>query len=610
MCGINLIIDKQKYLSSDPITKMSDITHHRGPDEANIKIVEGHSKTYHLASNRLKITDQSEAAAQPFTIQSSKQALLFNGEIYNFYELKNELLKNEITFHSNSDTEVLFHWLRTYGKEGITKLEGMFSFIFIDPEKDEIILARDRFGIKPLYFYEDENYFIASSEIKSILGSGLVKKELNARQIHHYLLYKYAKTPETFYLNINEIESGQALYFHENAWGNTQFYSDNLFTDKSELEVESIKEIILDSLLRQIDTKVPLGLLLSGGVDSTLLLALAHLEGYSLPTYSIINSKADKSFGTKDYHYSRLAAKTYSSDHHEIEVDISLFDQFDNFIANIDQPIGDSSYMMTSAICKKASESMKILLSGAGADELFAGYNRHKAFYNHLYNAKSLKFLMPILKPILNNLPSGIQHPFRKHINLIKKWSKSYDKSPKQTFHNYLTFHDLGFENQQINHERVDTDLFEWALKHDQNNYLVNDVLALSDRAPMLHGVELRVPFLDEKLVNYLDGFPAKTRILKGPKWILKEILKKNGGGKFINRPKEGFGLPLSNWLFDKKSEHIWENMQSENSILFNYLDKRVFDKLIRQQKSRAEDHGPLLWSIIVLGNWLDLNFG
>ena len=611
MCGINLIIDKKKDLSPELIHKMSALTHHRGPDETKIERIDSNTKTYFLASNRLKITDQSEAASQPYFSPDSKFALLFNGEIYNYHTLKNDLLSNDIRFSSHSDTEVLFHWLRLYGKSGIKKLKGMFALIFIDFEKDEILIARDRIGIKPIYYFEDENCFIASSEIKSIVGTGLVKKEINGPQVHHYLLYKYAKAPETLYQNVYELKHGSILHHQNNSWRNFTFWQNkNIIPDRVP-DVEKIESLITNSLIQQLDAKVPLGLLLSGGVDSTLLLALARKEGFSVPTYSIVNSASDASFGTKDYHYSRLAASTYRSNHNEIEIDINILNQFQSFINSIDQPIGDSSFLMTSEVCKHASDSMKILLSGAGADELFAGYNRHRAFYDYLNNKKTIDQFLPLIKPLINILPTGTPHPLRKKFKLLKKWSNAHDKSPAITYDNYLKFNVLGLKDSEglFTSYETDQEWFDFALKHDQNNYLVSDILALSDKASMLHGIELRVPYLDEDLINYQHDMAPSSLINRGQKWILKEILKKHGGKKFIHRPKEGFGLPLSNWLFDKRVVHLWELFESKESMIYNFIDKHIFDNLVKQQKRKAEDNGPLLWSILVLGHWLQRNF-
>ena len=614
MCGINLIIDKYNQLDTGAVKKMSAQTAHRGPDESKTITQRSPSATYHIAANRLKITDQSDAASQPFIIDGCKQILLFNGEIYNYHKLKNELLNKNISFNSHSDTEVLFHWIREYGLEGISNLEGMFAFIFIDLSIDEIIIARDRFGIKPIYYYDNDQFFIASSEVKAIAESGLFVKELNPSSIPQYLRYKYVKAPETFYMGIYELEHGHTYHCKNRSWEKHKYDLQKIQPENKIPNINDVESLITNSLIQQLDTQVPLGLLLSGGVDSTLLLALAKKEGFTLPTYSIVNSHKDKSFGTKDLKYSRLASKMYASDHHEVEMDISILNQFEEFISKVDQPIGDSSYLMTKAISKYASATqpngnngMKILLSGAGADELFAGYNRHAAFYSYLNNTKIFNTIAPLLKPILSVLPTGKKHPLRKHFRLMKKWSISHDPSPYTTFDNFLSFNEMNIGTSQTS--KTVSDWFGWAISHDQNNYLIGDVLALSDRASMLHGIELRVPYLNDNLVHYLNKFPAESRIHKGSKWMLKEILSKHGGVKFTKRAKEGFGLPLSGWLFDQKTAHLWDIFIDENQLIFNFLDKKRFDELIDQQKRRVEDHGPLLWSILVLAHWLKQNF-
>ena len=616
MCGINLIVDNKNLLGHDHIEKMSARTIHRGPDESRIITLRSSTKTYHLAANRLKITDQSNISAQPFVDPSSKYALLFNGEIYNFHELKNELIRKNVHFQGHSDTEVLYHWIREHGSSGLSKLEGMFALIYIDLDKDELFLARDRFGIKPIYYHQNDQFFIASSEIQGIVTLGLYAKELNTMQISHYLNYRYVKAPETFYKGIFELEHGYSHHFVGHKWYKHRFYEKLNYSTTAMPDVVRVEELITSSLLQQIDSPVPVGLLLSGGVDSTLLLALANKEGFTIPTYSIVNSSREKSFGTNDFKYSRLAAKTYSSDHHEVEVDIQTLDGFGDFISKMDQPIGDSSYIMTSLICEYASkpmkneqDRMKVLLSGAGADELFAGYNRHTAYYKYLKNLGLANTFLPLLKPILKLLPTGFQHPMRKQFQLMKKLAISHDPLPLKIYDNFLAFNTLDIERPKIDSPDKDFDWFGWALSHDQNNYLIGDVLALSDRASMLHGIELRVPYLNERLANYLNKFPHEMRINKGSKWILKEILNKYNGNKFTARSKEGFGLPLSNWLFDKKLAHLWEIFDDENPLLFEFLKKETFNRLLEEQKRKKEDHGPLLWSILVLAHWLHQKF-
>jgi asparagine synthase (glutamine-hydrolysing) len=499
--------------------------------------------------------------------------------------------------------------LKAFGAEGIGKLEGMFAFVFIDIQSDEILLCIDRFGIKPLYYYEDEEYFIASSEIKGITGSGLVEKKVNTTQIRHYLLYKYAKPPETFFKQIFTLQHGTILQYHNNQWRKSEFSGENIQPADGEPDSLIVEEMLTGSLLQQLNANVPMGLLLSGGVDSTLLLALAKKEGFTLPSFSIINSREESIYGTKDYRYARLAASRYGSDHTEMVANISLLDQFPEFISQMDQPIGDSSYLMTRAICERASTSMKILLSGAGADELFAGYNRHWAFYKFLGNQKLFDLFLPSLKKISGILPSGRSFAFRKRFRLMKKFIDSYDQSSYNVFQNYITFHNQVLEDGEEDESFMEYFSFGDALEHDRNNYLVHDVLALSDRASMSNSIELRVPYLNEKLSCYLNSFPAESRIKHGKKWLLKEILLRNGGKVFNKRPKEGFGLPLTHWLLDEKAKHLWEIFDSGDCLLFEYFDRKKFDELVREQRNGKEDHGPLMWSLLVLAHWLKSHF-
>lgn len=610
MCGINLIIDKNKSLSPDIIRSMTELTNHRGPDEVGIKIIEHQNANYLLGVNRLKITDQSSAARQPFLSKDKKFALLFNGEIYNYSSLKNRLLNHGIQFDSHSDTEVLFHWLKIFGKNGIHELNGMFAFIFIDFETDDVVVARDRFGIKPVYYFHDDRYVIVSSEIQPIVQAGLVDKKLNEIQLKHYLRYKYVCPPETLYKNVFEILPGNILNINDTGFEleNITMHSESSDTDN--IDLSKIEDLLKDSLLQQLTAPVPVGLLLSGGVDSTLLLALAKHEGFSLPSFSIVNAPNESTFGTDDYRYANKAARLYGSEHNEVKVDISILNQFDSFIKKMDQPIGDSSYIMTSQICSHASSSMKVLLSGAGADELFGGYNRHWAFYQYLKYKNSLNRIMPAARFLSGLLPTGIPLPFRKRLRMINKFARDYDNAPAITFQNFLSYQEFGEGDDENPTFKSKEKWLRWALDLDLKNFLVSDVLALSDKASMQHGIELRVPYLSEELVNYLQKGRAEYLLKNGRKWILKELLIKYEGKEFATRPKEGFGLPLSHWLMDKQVKHLWEFKADNDQPVFKYLDRDLLDSLVLQQKQQKADHGPILWSILVLAHWLNHHFG
>ncbi len=608
MCGIHLIIDKTLRLQDQVIHNMAELTRYRGPDETKVKIIKTPELCYHLAVNRLKITDHSENSSQPYFSENGRYALLFNGEIYNYYTLKNELLSRGISFQSNSDTEVLLSWLVIFGQERIHELKGMFAFIFIDFNDNEFFIARDALGIKPVYYYQDEKYLIVSSEINPIVRTGLFKIEIPNASIYAYLQLKYVPGSGTFYENVFELAPGHLLSGDSKSTGLVQFARPKPPSINTVPDITEIKNLLHDSLLQQINTPVPLGLLLSGGVDSTLLLATAHREGFSLPTFSIVHAEKDSAFGTLDYKYAKKAAQTFGGVHHELEVNISIFDRFDDFIKKLDQPIGDSAYLMTSEVCKVAANTMKVLLSGAGADELFGGYNRHWAFYHYLQHRKSLQFFNPLIRFSARVLPTGFRHPLRKQFRLLKKMALSHHSSPARTFGQFLRFQEIPFDARTENLPEFNnnSDWMGWALNHDLKNYLVQDVLALSDRASMLHGIELRVPYLDQDLVEHVNGIKPEAIMKNGRKWILKTMLTNYGGKEFADRPKEGFGLPLSRWLMDKKVAHLWEFSKKKGHPVFEYIHKPMLERLIDNHHRKVEDHGQFLWSVLVLAHWLE----
>ncbi|MDZ7605254.1 MAG: asparagine synthase C-terminal domain-containing protein [Cyclobacteriaceae bacterium] len=357
------------------------------------------------------------------------------------------------------------------------------------------------------------------------------------------------------------------------------------------------------------EKKVPTGLLLSGGIDSTLLLALAYKNGIRMPTFTVVNSAKENSSGTEDGKYSRIAANIYKSDHHELPIDRNILNGFSDFIGSVDQPIGDSSYLLTSEICKHASGSVKVLLSGAGADELFGGYNRHWAFYKYLVNKPLMDLLLPLSRSAFRYLPDLPGLSRVRHLQNMEKMAKSHDRSPEAMWLNMISFHEFKGAHGEFSEKSPSNSWMTWALWHDRTNYLVSDVLALTDKASMLHGLEVRVPYLDDRIVNHLGTIDSRSLMKQGRKWILRQILIDNGGAKIANRSKEGFGLPLGNWFSDKKSAHLFEPLQKANAYIFEFFEKEKFDRIFSEHQSGKRDNGPLIWSILVLSHWLEGNF-
>ena len=619
MCGVNFIIDKESGLDENFISKMNAATIHRGPDATSfVKYKQGKSNVY-IGANRLKIIDLKDDANQPFVSADQRYTLAYNGEIYNYKELR-KTLESKFTFRTSSDTEVLLHLLISEGVEGLKRANGMFAFVFFDRQEGKTIIGRDASGIKPLFYFEDEKYFIASSEIKGILATGLVKKELNREQIEHYLRFKFARKPQTFYKGILELEEGKILeYSVFSAQCSVKQYKEERINSDSEVDENKFflrsEEILVEAVQRQLQADVPAGLFLSGGVDSTLLLAIIHELGIKdFPGFSIANSAQDKSFGTEDYHFARVAAKKYQSDLHQIEITSSILFQFDDFIGRMDQPIADGASLLTFILSRYSSKHVKVMLSGAGADEAFGGYNRHFAYY------KYLKFrnrgLINIIQKFGKIMPTGFDHPMRKQFRLLNKFASQIDRDPEKTFSNFCSseyFND-NFFGIKPNLTKSDHDYgidhyLNLALQNDRSHYLISDVLNMTDNMSMQNSLEVRVPYLDSVLLAQIEKVKPSFLLKYGRKWMLKRMLTKRGGEEFCHRKKEGFGMPLGKWLREKDGADLIDRLKNKNNILYNSISYDKVLGMIKDHQNKKKDLSSELWSLCVLAAWLDKKF-
>jgi asparagine synthase (glutamine-hydrolysing) len=588
MCGIHFILDKNSQLDMSPIQSMISSAHHRGPDDSGVKMFDLNGSKYFLGANKLNITDHTSNSSQPFIKEPGTSALIFNGEIYNYPDLKNDQLSRKISFQSSSDTEVLYHHLQQGDVTHLQDLQGMYSIICLDISTGTLLVARDQWGMKPLFKYEDDNYLIFSSEINGILASGLVRKILNKEAVSQYLKYRYVRRPETFFKGIDEVEpntwmlfdlKGEALHgrIHE---------SDPNTVDEFEgmAPLEIIDQLLTESILSHQSPTGSTGLFLSGGVDSTLLLAKQHELGIrQIPTFSFISSKEDKNYGTNDYKYARMAAKQYQSQHHEIETDRGVLENLDDFVKT-----------------KEASLSTNVVLSGAGADEIFGGYNRHKAFSHYL---KNQSWLIPLRSAgkISGRMISSYN---RSKGRLIQKYFDSISQSPTTTWDKMISLEEFEYSikpNYSVKN-------FQQALDDDRHHYLINDVLAISDRMSMRASLEMRMPYLDDRLTKYVLSLPAESLISEGPKHLLRKLLSQKGGKVYTQREKEGFGLPFGGWI-DKRKHGLWEFLEDKNHIVFNFVDASKVEKLIKEHTNIGSDHTLALWSIQILSRWLKSNF-
>ncbi len=624
MCGITLILDRSLRLDEGPILRMNRSLYHRGPDANGYYHGQTSSYQIYLGNTRLSICDPQERANQPFLSPDQRFILIFNGQIYNYQDLKKQC-NTPYAFRTQSDTEVLLYTLaqgilsQTYAK-ALANLEGMYAFLLWDSQEEKLYYGRDRSCIKPLYVFENENYLIFSSEIQGILNSGLITASLNTRAPHDFLKYRYPQPPHTFYQGIYEVIQGGYLetvktatrdWAHVNA-EDTPGLSPKQLPIRQKPTLEPSKQVelaLFESLEKQIPQEVAWGLFLSGGVDSTLILALLQALGKSrIPAFIMSPPPSLATFASRDKQFARQAARQYGAEPIFIELASSDLNRLPGFMDCLDQPWGDPASFLSYLLAEKAAQTTKVCFSGAGADEYFAGYNRHKAF------AKYLKWLpyastFPYLKAIGSLLPEGKKLPARKLFRLIRRFTSGLDRSPQRTFEQFSQLQILPYATHTAQRDPTPDTLLEWALAQDQQGYLPHNVLAFTDRVTMQHSLEVRVPYLDTKLIQLAQSIPATQRLRPQAKGLLKQILNKYGGRAYTQRPKEGFGMPWGFWIKQKEQQWIPEEILSPQSPLLEYVSRSHLQAMVKQHLQSRRDFSHELWALWSLSYFLRQNF-
>ena len=617
MCGINFILDRRGKLSEDLINKMNEATRHRGPDNSRIHHPAGLEPSLFFGANRLRIVDQDPASDQPMISGDGNAILVFSGEIYNHEVLRESLIRQGFIFNTSSDTETLLDYLTCNDGSRLDELNGMFAFIFFNDRKREILAARDRHGMKPLFYADTSQALLFSSESRGILASGLVEKKISADGISDYLKYRYINYPRSIYREIHQLQPG-FLYRYELDSGRKTIEPYYLPDKKghSEFEenlVDRTEEKIFLSLQRHLRASKPAGLMLSGGVDSSLLLALA--VNHNLPvenTFTVLNKDSEKSFGTLDYKYSAWLTRKFTQlHHHPIEAGSELLHQVPDYAAQLDQPIGDSAFILTGLLSDKAAASCGILLSGAGADEYFAGYNRHEAYQSYLRYypvMKRMKLIRPVLQPLLY---TGRAHPFRKKFRLLKKFLEDVNPDPAITYENFMT---LGLPVHPELRPRYPAGLADpgfrdyslaSALERDRKEYLVNDVLQINDQMALYYGMEIRSPYLDNDLSSFIRNIDAGLLMKNGRKWVLKKILDKYGLSRIACRSKEGFGLPIGQWIRHQDFDYLVKKLINKGNPVYDFIDYNRTCDLISRHLEYKDDHSNRIFSLILISEWL-----
>ncbi len=600
IAGIYFLNDNSYSISLDHASVISDLKH-RGPDFQNHHSFRNCS-FYHA---RLSILDLSNDSNQPFLNENKTKGLVYNGEIFNYKDLS----KNLEDIKTGGDAEVLFKLFERENINCLNKLNGFFSFSFYDSEKDELVVVRDRFGEKPLYYYFDEEKLIFASELKALLRlSG--KQELDQDAIYSYYRLNYFSGKKTVFKNVFRLLPGEYLSVK-----NKKISVQNWYTIPTVSENRSIKDLLSDAVKIRLHADVPVGCFLSGGLDSSIIAALAKQHHNNIHTFSL-GFKDESYFDETEY--AELAAKHINSEHHVFKLNnFDLLENIDPFLNSIDEPFADSSAFNVFVLSKYTKQHVKVALSGDGADELFMGYNKHRAEW--LQNKLFYKTIIPIAKPFLSLLSASRNSSSANKIRQFKRFAESSGLSNVDRYANWACISKDADVKALLNknaNASYFNGLFSEAFAQKQFNavnyadlkiVLSDDMLVKADRMSMRNGVEIRSPFLDHRIVEFAMNLPLEQKINgNSQKVILKENFKHLLPEQIFTRAKKGFELPLWKWLNTELKNSIDQKWLSEEALkahdLFNY-DK--VEKLKQQIYSSDPGDSPAkIWALIVFQNW------
>ena len=620
MCGICGFSWQDETL----IRKMTDQLVHRGPDQEGFFCTEGMS----LGFRRLSIIDLSAHGSQPMFNEDKTVALVFNGEIYNFQELRKELQDKGHQFASLTDSEVILHGYEEYGADVVTHLRGMFAFGLYDTVKKRLLLARDRIGIKPLYYTQRGGKLVFASEIKAILEDAGVERAVNHQALYDYLGFEFVPSPQTMFAGINKLPAGHLLIF-ENGQVNVRRYWDLSFRQQEpmmryEEAVEQLRAHLDTAVKSHLVSDVPLGVFLSGGLDSSCIVALMrrHITG-PFKTFTI--GYEDKSYSELDY--AQIVADHCQTDHQVLLLDSLKADYVERTLYHLDEPMTDLSTVPLYLLCKQAREHVTVCLSGEGADESFAGYDRFKASrLNSYFRLMPKAMRQHVVGKLVGALPDQPQK--KGAINMLKRFVEGANLPEdgqhlrwqyflNQTLEQHLfsdAFRgkinsDPFWQVRQYN-ERCDaTDTVNREIYLDMRFMMTDSVLMKVDRMSMASSLEIRVPLLDHVLVEFLASLPGDWKLNKmTTKYIFRSALEGLLPDSIVHRGKQGYSLPVKHLLRGELREYMVQRLH-DSAVLRENMDRRYIDRLIAEHDSLKHNHNHILWALLNVAIWYDRFF-
>ncbi len=620
MCGIAgiLHLDSQTPVDASQLALMNQAQRHRGPDQEGIWC----SGPVGLGHRRLSIIDLSEAARQPAFNEDGTLALVFNGEIYNFQSLRESLIDRGHQFRSRSDSEVILHLYEERGIECLQALRGMFAFALWDQTRQRLFLARDRIGKKPLKYYTDGRCLVFASELKAILRLPDIPREEDPLAIHYYLTFGYCPAPLTGLKHIQKLPAGYCLMVEKGEITQRRYWQLSYAIKEQRHEeewCEAIRERLSDAVRTRLISDVPLGCFLSGGLDSSTIVALmSQLQSEPVRTFTIGFTNARKD----ERPYARETARRFSTRHEEFLVEPEGMAVFPELVRLYEEPYADSSALPSYYLAKLAREHVTVALNGDGGDENFAGYDRYTRYEK---NRKLVQLLAPLgirhaldLAARLRILPRGTRHraavgrglfdpdPLghymayvtffnayaRRELYTETFWNQVGDTDPAEIYRVFTESHDAG-----------DEDVERW-MYGDFSCYLPNDLLPKVDIACMAHALECRSPFLDHEFLEFTARIPVALKIRGGEKkYIFKKAIQKILPETILHRPKSGFGIPIHEWFSGPMSETARQYLLDPRTLARGSFRREYLERLLEWHEC-GHSQGYVLWLLMCLEEW------
>ncbi|MFC3747010.1 asparagine synthase (glutamine-hydrolyzing) [Paenibacillus sp. GCM10012306] len=607
MCGITAIYNRNQVpVQTQMLRQMTEIITHRGPNDSGIH-VDGHVG---LGFRRLSILDL-EHGAQPMHNESGEISLIFNGEIYNYRELRESLQKKGVHFHTESDTEVILRLYEAEGERIVKQLRGMFGLVIWDQRQQLLLAARDPFGIKPVYYCETQSGIMISSEIKSLLASGKLDREVDGQAYSHYLTFQYVPEPATMFKGINKLMAGHMLIIKQDQFSIKPYFQASFYAEDSvsfsDL-VEETRTVLMESVQLHRNSDVPRGAFLSGGIDSSGLVGmLQRLE--PTRTFSV-------GFDVQGYSELELARKTAAylgTEHHEVSVTAqSYLEVLPHILWHMDEPVADPSAAGIFVVSELASRHVKVVFSGEGADEFFGGYN----IYREPQSLRMFDYMPASVRKlagaISKGMPDGMKGKSFLERGSLKLQERFYgnakiflDAEKREIMPDDLTG---AFQPAQA----VTMPLYEAATHYDDitkmqhidiHTWLRGNILMKADKMSMAHSIELRVPFVDHRVFELASRIPSKYKVNRATtKLLLREAMKDFVPPDVQSRKKLGFPVPIRIWL--KNEWYPWAKEVIGSAEDIPWLNTKQALGMLEDHRSGKVDASRKLWTILVFILW------